>query len=217
MSAQLNLRSLGRRVAAAIVRRLRHEMRRASYGWALSAMSEVRKRWVVFCHPHAHVEFGRDVYLGPGFSVSIPEGGSLIVGSGVQFRRNFRAEISDRGRVSIGDGSILTYGVVIQCTTSIDVGQRCIVAQGTLLVDGSHRFRDLDRPVLQQGYDFRPIRIGDDAAIMSNCTVLADVGRHAFVGANAVVANEVPPFTVAVGAPARSVEYFGPDADDRAD
>lgn len=190
---------------------MRHQAWRAGYGWGLVAMSELRKRWFVFRHPHARIEFGKGVYVGPGFAVSIPRDGSLIVGSGVQFRRDFRAEISGRGRVSIGDDAVFTYGVVIQCTTSIDVGQRCIVAQGSLLVDGSHRFRDLAVPVLQQGYDFRPILIGDDAAIMSNCTVLADVGTRAFVGANAVVVNEVPPYTVAVGAPARPTEYFGPE------
>jgi acetyltransferase-like isoleucine patch superfamily enzyme len=39
---------------------------------------------------------------------------------------------------------------------------------------------------------------------------MADVGERAFVGANSVVTRPVPPFTVAVGAPAKPIEYFGP-------
>ena len=100
---------------------------------------------------------------------------------------------------------------MIQCSTSIEIGERCIFAQGVMVVDGSHRFRDLTTPMLGQGYDYRPIRIGDDAAVMAKCTVIADVGERAFVGANSAVTRPVPPFTVAAGTPARPIDYFGPE------
>jgi acetyltransferase-like isoleucine patch superfamily enzyme len=64
--------------------------------------------------------------------------------------------------------------------------------------------------MLEQGYDFNPLRIEDDATITTKCTIMADIGRRAFIGANAVVTKPVPPYTVAVGAPARPIEYFGP-------
>ena len=79
-----------------------------------------------------------------------------------------------------------------------------------MVVDGQHRFRDLDRPMVHQGYDFTPIVIEDHATITTKCSVMARVGRRAFVGANSVVTRPVPPYTVAVGAPARPIDYFGP-------
>ena len=82
--------------------------------------------------------------------------------------------------------------------------------QATMLLDGQHRFRDLSRPMLEQGYDFSPLRIEDDAVITTKCTIMADVGRRAFIGANSVVTRPIPRYTVAVGAPARPIEYFGP-------
>jgi acetyltransferase-like isoleucine patch superfamily enzyme len=82
--------------------------------------------------------------------------------------------------------------------------------QTSILLDGQHRFRDTTRPMLEQGYDFHPLRIEDDAVITTKCTIMADVGMRAFVGANSVVTRPVPPYTVAVGAPARPIEYFGP-------
>lgn len=173
-------------------------------------MSWLRKRWVIARHPLADIRFGRDVYLGPRFSLFIPENGSFIVGDSVEFRRDFRAEISGQGRVTIGSSSHFTYSVVIQCTTSIDIGERCVFAQGAILLDGQHRFRDLTRPMLEQGYDFKPIRIEDDALITSKCTIMADVGQRAVVGANSVVTKPIPAYTVAVGAPAVPIDYFGP-------
>jgi len=172
--------------------------------------SWLRQRWVIFRHPRAEIRFGRDVYLGPRFSLFIPENGAFVVGDGVEFRRDFRAEVSGQGRISIGGGTRCTYSVLMQCTTSIEVGERCMFGQSTIVVDGQHRFRDLGRPMLEQGYDFEPIRIEDDAVITTKCTIMADVGRRAFIGANSVVTKPVPPYTVAVGAPARPIEYFGP-------
>ena len=175
-------------------------------------MSRLRKWWVLFRNPHATIRFGAGTYLGPGFSLHMPFGGTFVTGEGVEFRRNFRAELGGPdARIEFGARSICTYDVLMQCSTTIAVGERCMFGQSTIVIDGNHRFRDLDRPMLEQGYDFTPIRIADDATITSKCTIIADVGTRAFVGANAVVTRPIPPYTVATGAPARAVDYFGPD------
>jgi acetyltransferase-like isoleucine patch superfamily enzyme len=156
------------------------------------------------------VEFQGPVHLGPGFSLNIAGPGSFVVGPGVEFRRGFHCEISGAGRVTIGAGSVFTFDTVIQCTTSVDIGELCVFAQSVLIVDGSHRFRDPTQSMLAQGYDFRPIRIGDRAAIMAKATVIADVGEGAFVAAGAVVTRPVPHHCLAAGVPARVLEYYGP-------
>src|ERR1700722_873390 len=56
-------------------------------------MSWLRRRWVVFRNPHARIEFDATAYLGPGFSLDAPRGGTFVVGPGVEFRRGFRAEL----------------------------------------------------------------------------------------------------------------------------
>lgn len=173
-------------------------------------MSKLRKRWVIFRNPLADINFEEPVYLGPRFSLHMPEGGTFKVAKGVEFRRGFRAELGPEGRIEIGAGSIFTYDVVMQCSTSIIVGERCMFGQATLVVDGNHRFRDLDTPMLQQGYDYQPIRIADDATVTTKCTIIADLGERVFIGANSVVTRPVPAFCVATGVPAKVREYFGP-------
>lgn len=190
--------------------RLRRIPRRLGYDLGPRAMSEVRKRWVLLRNPHATIRFEGPVYLGPGFSLHIPDSGTFVVGPGVEFRRGFRAEVVGDGRLTIGAGSVFTYYVLVQCSTSIEIGERCMFGQSTIVVDGNHRFRDLDRPMLAQGYDFTPIRIADDATVTTKCTIIADLGERCFVGANSVVTRPVPPFTVVTGVPARVVDYFGP-------
>ena len=52
------------------------------------------------------------------------------------------------------------------------------------MLDGQHRFRDLDKPMLEQGYDFTPLRLEDDVTVTTKCTIMADIGTRAFIGAN---------------------------------
>jgi acetyltransferase-like isoleucine patch superfamily enzyme len=190
---------------------------RIGYELAPRLMSELRKRWVVLRHPGAEIHFGRDVFLGPGFGLYMPAPGAFIVGDRTEFRRDFFAEITGGGRVTIGADCVFTYSSLIQCTTTIDIGDRCQFGQTSIVFDGHHRFRDLTKPMLEQGFDFHPLRIEDDVTTTSKCTIMADIGKRAFVGANAVVSRPIPAYTVAVGAPARPIEYFGPPDEEPSD
>ena len=173
-------------------------------------MSRLRQAQVELTHLHCTVRFDGAAYLGPGFSLSIPEDGTFEVGDGVVFRRGFHCEIGGNGRVSIGAGTDFTSTCLIQCSTSITIGERCGIGQATSFVDGSHNFRDPTRHWAEQGYSFRPLIIGDGVAITAKCTVAASIGDHSFIGANSVVTRDIPPYCLAAGAPARVIEYFGP-------
>jgi acetyltransferase-like isoleucine patch superfamily enzyme len=174
-------------------------------------MSRLRKWWVRFRNPDTTIVFGPGTYLGPGFSLHSPFGGTFVTGPGVELRRNFRAELGGPdSRISFGAGSVCTYDVLMQCGTTIDIGERCMFGQSTMVVDGNHRFRDLDKPMLEQGYDYRAILIEDDVTVTTKCTIIAPIGLRAFIGANSVVTRSIPPYTVAVGVPARVIDYFGP-------
>ncbi len=174
-------------------------------------MSELRKRWVRVRNPRIDIRFGKGVYLGPGFSLHSPKGRTTFhVGDNVEFRRGFRAELWPGARVTIGNDSYFTYNVLMACTTTITIGERCGFAQSTHLTDGNHRFRDLDKPFLQQGYDFHPLVIEDDVQVLSKCTIVASIATRTVLGAHAVVAKPLPPYVLAGGVPARVIDYFGP-------
>jgi acetyltransferase-like isoleucine patch superfamily enzyme len=174
-------------------------------------MSWLRKQWVIFRNPQGRIEFQGPVYLGPGFSLHMPYGGTFVVGPGVEFRRNFRAELGHAGsKITIGERSVFTYDVIIQCTSSIEIGRHVMFGQSTIVVDGNHRFRDLDKPMLEQGYELTPIRLADHVTVTTKCTIIADIGERSFIGANTVITRPIPPFCVVAGQPGRIVDYFGP-------
>jgi acetyltransferase-like isoleucine patch superfamily enzyme len=47
--------------------------------------------------------------------------------------------------------------------------------------------------------------------VTTKCSIIgATIGDRAFIGANSVVTRDIPAFSLAVGAPAKVVDYFGP-------
>ena len=79
--------------------------------------------------------------------------------------------------------------------------------------DAAHRFDDFDQPVTWQGFTSKgPTRIGDNCWLGANVVVTSGVtiGERCVIGANSVVTADLPPRSIAAGAPARvlrPVEY----------
>ena len=81
-----------------------------------------------------------------------------------------------------------------------------MLANGCFVTDANHRFDDPDKPVPWQGFTSKgPTRIGDNVWLGANVVVTSGVtiGERAVIGANSVVTQDVPPFSIAAGAPAR--------------
>lgn len=188
-----------------------HLPRWIGYFWGPRALSWFRKRWVLFRNPHADIRFTGPVYIGRGFDLYMPHGGTFIVGSGVDFRKGFRAEFAGpEATIRIGDGCTFTIDCAMACSTTIEIGDRVPIGQACFIADGNHRFREIDKLFFTQGYDFKPIKIGDDAVIHSKVTIVDSIGERSVIGANAVITKPIPPYCVAAGVPAKVLDYFGP-------
>jgi acetyltransferase-like isoleucine patch superfamily enzyme len=117
------------------------------------------------------------------------------------------------GRVRIGEGTFLNIGVMVAAVALVEIGSHCMLANGCFVTDGNHRFDDPQKPVPWQGFTTKgPTRIGDNVWLGANVVVTSGVtiGERCVVGANSVVTQDIPPFSIAAGAPAtvlRAVTY----------
>jgi acetyltransferase-like isoleucine patch superfamily enzyme len=97
------------------------------------------------------------------------------------------------GELVVGAHTSFNYGVVIECTTSIRFGERCLVGSMTC-------FRDSD--MRRSG----PIVIEDGVWVAHGAIVEPGVriGAGSIVSAGSVVTTDVPPDSLALGNPAES-------------
>ena len=181
------------------------------YGYGRRLASSWRRRSILFTHQHLDVQIAKSVAIGPRCDFWMPGAATLRVDAGCEFRRDFFCEIAPGGRVELAEGVIFTSAALIQISTSLVIGRRAVFGQSVMIADGNHKFRDHTKHLLDQGYDFRPITIGDNAIVTSKCTILNSIGEGAVIGAGSVVTRPIPAYCLAYGAPARVVEYFGPE------
>lgn len=108
--------------------------------------------------------------------------------------------------IHIGARTTVGYHVFIFASSSIQIGADCLIAPFAYLVDSDHGIaRDLR--INQQPNVSRPIVIGDDVWIGTGVRVLAGVtvGEGAVLAAGAVVKDDVPPYAIVGGIPARVI------------
>jgi acetyltransferase-like isoleucine patch superfamily enzyme len=109
-------------------------------------------------------------------------------------------------RIRIGSGTFLNLGVMVAAAELVEIGDHCMLANGCFVTDANHRFDDPTRPVTWQGFTSKgPTRIGDNVWCGANVVVTSGVtiGDRCVIGANSVVTTDLPPGTIAAGAPAR--------------
>ena len=105
--------------------------------------------------------------------------------------------------LSIGSGGVIGPCVEIYNKAFVRVGQRAVISQRAFCCTASH---DVSSPVMS--LVAKPIAIGDYAWIASRALILPGVtiGEGSVVGAGAVVSNNVEPWTVVGGNPAKFIK-----------
>ncbi|MEI6947133.1 acyltransferase [Paraflavisolibacter sp. H34] len=112
------------------------------------------------------------------------------------------------GAVSIGDHSRIGLGNVI--IGPVRIGNHVILAQNIVMSGLNHVYENVAVPIHQQPVTTAPITIEDNCWIGANAVITAGVtiGRHSVVAAGAVVTKSIPPYSVAVGNPARVIKKY---------
>jgi acetyltransferase-like isoleucine patch superfamily enzyme len=132
--------------------------------------------------------------------------GRLEIGANVLLEPNVWITMPAPARIRIGAGTFLNLGVMVAAAELVEIGEHCMFANGCLITDANHRFDDPDRPVPWQGFTSKgPTRIGDNVWCGAHVVVTSGVtiGERCVIGAASVVTEDIPPHSVAAGAPAR--------------
>ena len=118
--------------------------------------------------------------------------------------------------VKVGKGSKIAASVEIDMSAPelITIGKNVWVTRGVMLLCHQRNlsFYEVGKPVMDCPLKFAPIHIQDGVHIGIGSIIMPGVtiGEGAVIGAGSVVTRDIPPYCVAVGAPAKVIKTFQP-------
>lgn len=148
-----------------------------------------------------------------GDGLALLDSNRVRICAGVRINSRAHLVILARGHLSIGEGSLVGSDAVIACSKQVTIGERVLIAARCFISDTSHVYTDISCPIVDQGVtDGQAIELEDGCWIGINVCIFPGVrvGRNAVVGANSVVTRDIPPRSVACGAPARVIRQYDP-------
>lgn len=152
--------------------------------------------------------FGDDVWLGPNCflsAVRVYPSPSLQRPGAPLPTQHFQASIHIGSRVTCSGG------LVLGAAQRITIGDDVLIASNVAIFDNLHGYRSIDLPFKYQPLEkIAPVHVRAGSWLGQNVVILPGVtiGEMAIVGANSVVAHDVPPRAIAVGAPARVIKEW---------
>lgn len=158
------------------------------------------------------IRLGKKVYLDQGVYLhALPNGitigdNTFIMHHTMLHVFNFRG--LPKAGISIGENCFLGEYNVIRGQGGVHIGNEVYTGPMVQMVAVNHVYQDANRPIREQGITAQGIVIEDDVWIGANATIVdgVKVGKGSIIGAGSVVTRDIPPYSIAVGSPAKPVK-----------
>lgn len=166
------------------------------YRWLFGEMGERCSIAPPFYTIGTHrIKLGNRVYFGPGCRVE-----ALYAMDNAE-----REPI-----IVIGDRAEIGHRVVLSAMNRLEIGAETLIASGCYIGDCNHSvdpegpaYKD-QRMIGSQTIIGRSVWIGQNVSVLAG----AVIGDYAVIGANSVVRGHIPPYSMAVGVPARVIKVY---------
>jgi acetyltransferase-like isoleucine patch superfamily enzyme len=118
----------------------------------------------------------------------------------------------DRGYIRLGRNAEIGPYCVFWGAGGITIGDNVHIGAGVYIT--AHEAHHVDPrnidPMRRLDFTFEPVVIEDHVIICSGSNIIPGVriGHHSMIGAGAVVISDVPPYSLAVGVPAKVVKSW---------
>ena len=90
-------------------------------------------------------------------------GNNVVIWSGSRFRFIYN--------ISFGNNVAISYDCIFQAASGIEVGDNTLIGPGVKIWTMNHIFKDIKQTINMQGYEGKPVIIGKDCWIGSNCFI----------------------------------------------
>jgi len=164
----------------------------------------------------SRIRFGRGVTLERGVIIDGLMRQGVVLGDNVMigpYSVIVGASVAHLGEgISMGANSAVNAYSYLGSSGPITIGKNVIMGQHVCFHPENHNFDRTDIPIARQGTIRQGIVVEDDVWVGSDVVFLdgAHVGHGSVIGAGALVRGTIPPYSIAVGVPARVVRSREP-------
>jgi acetyltransferase-like isoleucine patch superfamily enzyme/putative methionine-R-sulfoxide reductase with GAF domain len=135
------------------------------------------------------------------------ENNKIYLGQRVALEHGVEIGALDNTHIHIDENTYIASYVCIAGPGNIKIGKQCMIASHSGIYANNHNFADLTQPIREQGVTRKGITIEDNCWLGHGVTVLdgVTIGQGSVIGAGSVVSKDIPPFSIAVGVPAKVI------------
>lgn len=160
----------------------------------------------------SHITLGKRVYLDHGVYLhALPAG--ITIGDDTFIMHHTALHVFNfrdlpRARITIGKNCFIGEFNVIRGQGGVTIGDGVYTGPMVQIMAVNHVYDDPARPIREQGITAQGIVLEDDVWIGASAVILdgVTIGRGSVIGAGSVVTGNIPPYSIAVGTPARPVK-----------
>jgi acetyltransferase-like isoleucine patch superfamily enzyme len=112
------------------------------------------------------------------------------------------------GWIKMGNNCTVNSFAVLYGHGGLEIGNGVRISAHVVIVPMNHIYKNPAIPIWMQGETRNGIKIEDDVWIGAGAKVLdgVKIGKGSVIGAGAVVTRDIPPYSVAVGVPAKVIK-----------
>lgn len=160
----------------------------------------------------ANIRLGKNVYIDSSVYLNALPGG-ITIGAGTNLMHGtifhvFNYRGLPQAGITVGKNCFFGEYTCIRGQGGVHIGDGVYTGTQVQIAAVNHVYSDPNKYIKDQGITAEGITIEDDVWLASNVVVVdgVTIGKGSVVGAGAVVNKNLPPYSVAVGVPARVVK-----------
>jgi len=136
---------------------------------------------------------------------------TIVCGKNVHIFKNCRIEgvkqynkFQFKPLIIFNDNVSIEQNLHLTCSNSIIIGKNTAIAANVTITDIIHPYENIHIPIEKQDIEVTEVLIGSDCKIYNNVIILPSchIGNHVVIGANSVVTQNIPDYSLVVGSPA---------------
>ena len=155
------------------------------------------------------VSIDDNTFICDGVTIFARDNTEIIIGKNVLLHERVYIDTETAGGyIHIADDVYIGTGTTLFGHKGLEIGDHVLMAQNITLTPYSHIFDDPDADIITQGGHSKKVTIGRDAYIGMGVDIMysGDIGEGSVIGSGSVVVKPIPPYSVAVGNPAKVIK-----------